>query len=45
MDLIESHVDVNSSDFKENKAHHQSLREELFSRLNAIKLGGGPRSC
>ncbi|MDD4976172.1 MAG: carboxyl transferase domain-containing protein [Bacteriovorax sp.] len=41
MDVIESHIDVNSSDFKENKAYHLSLKEELIARLNKIKLGGG----
>ncbi|MBC7538214.1 MAG: methylcrotonoyl-CoA carboxylase [Bacteriovorax sp.] len=41
MDVIESHIDVNSSDFKENKAYHLSLKEELITRLNKIKSGGG----
>jgi 3-methylcrotonyl-CoA carboxylase beta subunit len=41
MDVIESHIDVNSSDFKENKAYHLSLKEELLERLNKIKSGGG----
>lgn len=41
MDVIESHIDVNSSDFKENTAYHLSLKEELVGRLNKIKMGGG----
>lgn len=41
MDVIESQIDVNSADFKENKAYHLSLRNELFERLKKAKLGGG----
>ena len=41
MDFIESHIDINSSEFKENKTYHLSLKEELISRLKIIKSGGG----
>ncbi|MDO9181949.1 MAG: carboxyl transferase domain-containing protein [Bacteriovorax sp.] len=41
MDVIESHIDVNSSDFKENTAYHLSLKAELISKLNKVKSGGG----
>lgn len=41
MDVIHSHIDVNSSDFKENKSFHLSLKEELKERINVIKNGGG----
>ena len=41
MDVIESHIDVNSSEFKENKTYHLSLKEELITRLSKIKIGGG----
>ena len=41
MDFIESHIDINSSEFKENKTYHLSLKEELVSRLKIIKSGGG----
>lgn len=41
MDFIESHIDVNSIEFKENKAYHLSLKDELATRLKIIKNGGG----
>ena len=41
MDFIESHIDVNSMEFKENKAYHLSLKDELATRLKIIKAGGG----
>ena len=41
MDAIESSIDVNSADFKENVKYHQGLREELVSKLKTIKMGGG----
>lgn len=41
MDVIESHIDVNSSEFKENKNYHLSLKEELKERLKEIKFAGG----
>lgn len=41
MDVIESHIDLNSPDFIENKSYHLALKEELKSRLNQIKNGGG----
>lgn len=41
MDVIESHVDVNANEFKENKAFHLALKEELLIRLGKIKVGGG----
>ena len=44
MDVIESSIDTNSADFKENKKYHQGLREELAEKLKTIKLGGGADS-
>ncbi|MGZ3857871.1 MAG: carboxyl transferase domain-containing protein, partial [Bacteriovorax sp.] len=44
MDAIQTHVDSHSTDFKENKAYHLSLKEELFEKLNAVKAGGGAES-
>lgn len=41
MDVIESHIDVNANEFKENKVFHLALKEELLIRLGKIKMGGG----
>jgi 3-methylcrotonyl-CoA carboxylase beta subunit len=41
MDVIESAIDVNSSDFKENKKYHQELRADLLEKLKSVKMGGG----
>ena len=41
MDAIESQIDINSAEVKENKGYHLSLREELIAKLNLIKKGGG----
>lgn len=41
MDALESSIDTNSSEFKENKEFHKKLKEELFTKLNLIKEGGG----
>lgn len=42
MDAIESTIDIHSESFIENKKYHEALRDELFSKLKTIKLGGGP---
>lgn len=44
MDIIETHIDVNSSEFKENKNYHLSLLEELKAKLNEVKKAGGVES-
>ena len=41
MELIESHLDTQSDEFKANAAHHTALAAELKRRLAAIKQGGG----
>src|SRR5580765_884541 len=41
MELLESHLDVQSEEFKANAAHHRALAEDLRRRLAAVKLGGG----
>jgi 3-methylcrotonyl-CoA carboxylase beta subunit len=41
MDVIESSIDVNSSDFKENQKYHLGLRKELIEKLKSVKMGGG----
>ena len=44
MDIIKTHIDVNSSEFKENKNYHLSLLEELKAKLNEVKKAGGVES-
>jgi acetyl-CoA carboxylase carboxyltransferase component len=41
MDLIESHLDTNSDEFKANAAHHRALAATLKTHLEAVKEGGG----
>ena len=41
MELIESHLDTTSEEFKANAAHHRALASELKGHLEAVKLGGG----
>ena len=41
MDLLESHLDTSSAEFKANAAHHRGLAEELKKRLGEVSRGGG----
>jgi len=41
MELIESHLDTSSEEFKENAAHHRALAEDLRARMAEVKKGGG----
>ena len=41
MELLESHLDTSSEEFKANAAHHRSLAEELKRRLGEARQGGG----
>jgi acetyl-CoA carboxylase carboxyltransferase component len=41
MEVLESHLDVQSEEFKANAAHHRGLAAELRRRLEAAKRGGG----
>jgi acetyl-CoA carboxylase carboxyltransferase component len=41
MELLESHLDTQSEEFKANDAHHRALAAELKRRLQAVALGGG----
>ncbi|HTM58190.1 MAG TPA: carboxyl transferase domain-containing protein [Candidatus Udaeobacter sp.] len=43
MELIESHLDTSSDEFKANAAHHQALAADLERRLGAVKQGGGAK--
>jgi acetyl-CoA carboxylase carboxyltransferase component len=42
MELLESHLDTRSDEFKANDAHHRALAAELRCQLEGIKGGGGP---
>jgi acetyl-CoA carboxylase carboxyltransferase component len=41
MELVESHLDTSSEEFKQNALHHKALAAELKRRLAALKEGGG----
>jgi acetyl-CoA carboxylase carboxyltransferase component len=41
MELIESHLDTSSDEFKANAAHHRALAAALKGHLETVKLGGG----
>lgn len=41
MDVLDSSIDNQSEDFKENRKFHLGLTETLRSRINEVKLGGG----
>ena len=42
MEVLESHLDTQSDEFKANAAHHRALAADLKRRLEAVKQGGGP---
>ena len=43
MDLLETHVDVNSELFRSNAARMTELTAELRDRIAVVKQGGGPK--
>ncbi|OUR97845.1 methylcrotonoyl-CoA carboxylase [Halobacteriovorax marinus] len=43
MDVLDSHIDTNSVDFKENREFHLNLREEFLAQIDKVKLGGGKK--
>ena len=43
MDLLETHVDVNSGLFRSNAARMTELTAELRDRIAVVKQGGGPK--
>lgn len=44
MQSIHSHIRPGSTDFNENSEHHRSLLNELKTKLEKIKIGGGEDS-
>ena len=41
MELLESHLDTTSDEFKANTEHHRALAAALREHLEQVKLGGG----
>ncbi|MGH3054264.1 MAG: carboxyl transferase domain-containing protein, partial [Gaiellaceae bacterium] len=41
MELLESHLDTRSAEFKANAEHHRALAADLARRLGEVKRGGG----
>src|SRR5262245_25294530 len=41
MELIESHLQVQTDEFRANAAHHQALAADLRAKLGTVKQGGG----
>ncbi len=44
MEILESHVDPASAEFKANAAHHRALAEELAAHHARVREGGGAES-
>lgn len=44
MDVIESHIDLNSLEFRENKTYHLALLAQLQEKLQLVKQSGGSES-
>ena len=42
MDLLETHLDTASDEFRANAAHHERLARELAERLARVAQGGDP---
>jgi acetyl-CoA carboxylase carboxyltransferase component len=42
MERIESHLDVQSDEFRHNATHHRALADELKRHLETVRRGGGP---
>ena len=45
MPVIKSKLNVRAPDFAENAAHMQSQVDDLRAKLEAVKQGGGEKSC
>jgi acetyl-CoA carboxylase carboxyltransferase component len=44
MEILESLISTDSSQFSSNAAHHRALSAELRERLEHVRRGGGPKS-
>ncbi|HWS70602.1 MAG TPA: carboxyl transferase domain-containing protein, partial [Thermoanaerobaculia bacterium] len=43
MDALDTHLDVDSDDFRQNRERMQALVDELNQRLATARQGGGPK--
>ncbi|PIK15933.1 carboxyl transferase domain-containing protein [Halobacteriovorax sp. JY17] len=43
MDVLNSQIDTNSADFKENQEFHLKLRNEFLEHIDQVKKGGGEK--
>ena len=43
MDVLNTQIDTNGNDFKENKEFHLGLRAEFLKKIDQVKLGGGEK--
>ncbi len=44
MDVLESKIDTNSKEFQENRESYLKLIEDLQSKLEQVRMGGGPKN-
>ncbi|MHA2495434.1 MAG: carboxyl transferase domain-containing protein [Candidatus Hodarchaeales archaeon] len=44
MDILESKINVDSTEFQENRTHYLNLIEDLQAKLEQVRLGGGPKN-
>ena len=44
MEALESNIDVNSQDFKENREHYLKLVEDLREKIAWAQAGGGEKA-
>ena len=43
MDRLQSHIDINSQEFRANRERMQALVDEHRGRLERVRQGGGPK--
>ena len=43
MEILQTNINPNSEDFKQNSAHHKQLANELKERLARVREGGGEK--
>ena len=43
MEILSTHLDPGSAEFRANSAHHRALAAELQEHLNLVRQGGGEK--
>jgi 3-methylcrotonyl-CoA carboxylase beta subunit/propionyl-CoA carboxylase len=43
LEILESHIETASEEYRENRARMEALVDELRQRIGAVRQGGGPR--